>query len=371
MKTTPLKLSLGELIPGACQVWGNIRIVPLVRERPIEDIRLARRALGAQGTVRLDGKSEAATIYSAYLPSALILGWSDDDSPLGLPETWVGSPEAVPRGQALSLHRIVKQLDHQRLRLLPLHVAIEGLLSAHFGGPDIAWKGLSDQVLRSGLSPRVESFFSGDAIAGLEEALRLFEIHDGQCGALVFVADALAAAFAVGHPDDYRALHHAMLEDLFAELLVRHGRLSYPLPIFNVTLDEAGVTDLASLTRALEVAEQGWRELRLDMAAGLLHRTVAAQRTRGVGRYQLMRFFTGTDETTEQHVGELLWDPDRGPVYLKTARLDAAQVRRAALLEILAKNGWNPKATAEAMALTPGELHSRLTRNGLGYVFSR
>ncbi|MFF8376398.1 hypothetical protein ACF07V_09750 [Streptomyces sp. NPDC015661] len=35
---------------------------------------------------------------------------------------------------------------------------------------------------------------------GLGEALRVFELHPGQCGLLLYVTDALAAAFVVPHP---------------------------------------------------------------------------------------------------------------------------------------------------------------------------
>ena len=360
MKRELLRLSLGELQPAPCQVWGNVRIVPLLRERAVEHIRLLPTSGGA-----------APTSDSAYLPAALILGWSDEGAPLALPETWLGPRGAAPRGRPLSLHQMVKKLDHLRSRLLPLHVAVEALLAGYVSGPEIAWKGLSDQVLRCGLSPRSESFAPGAAINALAEALRVFEIHPRQCGALLFIGDALASAFAVGHPDDYRALHGTVIEDLYAELLVHHGRLAWPLPITQVRLDETGVESLADLERALEHAEQGWRDLQLHMAAGLLHREVSAQRVRSVGGCHLMRFFTGSDEAAEQHVGELLLDPERGPIYLHTSRLDRGQVRRAALLEVLAAHAWNPRQTAEALGLTDGELHSRLYRSGLGYVLAR
>lgn len=88
------------------------------------------------------------------------------------------------------------------------------------------------RALRHGLSPRVEEAYTGAAVRGLEDALRIFEIHAGQCGVLVYVADALAVAFVVPHPADYRALHGTFVHDLYGELIYHYALLSMPVPDF-------------------------------------------------------------------------------------------------------------------------------------------
>ena len=122
-----------------------------------------------------------------------------------------------PRMPVRSHHRLARKEGSNRLRFLPLHLALEGYLALHFGGPSVLWAEWSERAVRSGLSPRAEEAYRGAEVRGLADALRVFEIHHGQCGVLVYVADALAAAFAVPHPEDYRALHPTLVHDLFGE----------------------------------------------------------------------------------------------------------------------------------------------------------
>jgi hypothetical protein len=109
-----------------------------------------------------------------------------------------------------------------RLRFLPLHLAMEGFLGMFFSVPAIAWKEYSQKALSSGFNPRWESSYSGKFISGFEEALRVFEIHPQQVGVLVFIAEAFASAFIVPHPQDYRALHTSLLEDFYGELIYQY-----------------------------------------------------------------------------------------------------------------------------------------------------
>src|SRR5262249_37036439 len=127
-------------------------------------------------------------------------------------------------------HRMAKRQDGNRLRFLPLHLAMEGLLALHFGGPTVQWGYFSREAVSKGMSPRVETSVPGWAVGGFEEALRVFEIREGQVGVLVFVADALATAFVVPHPDDYRALHDSLIQDFFGELIWQYAILYPELP---------------------------------------------------------------------------------------------------------------------------------------------
>lgn len=58
-----------------------------------------------------------------------------------------------------------------------------------------------------------EAAFVGTEVPGPADALSVIGIHPGQCGVLVHLADAPAAAFVVPHPDDHRTLHATQWAD--------------------------------------------------------------------------------------------------------------------------------------------------------------
>ena len=70
------------------------------------------------------------------------------------------------------------------LRFLPLHLALDGYLALHFGGPSMVWEEWTRRAVREGLSPRAETAYRGGQVRGLDDALRIFEIHPDQCGVL-------------------------------------------------------------------------------------------------------------------------------------------------------------------------------------------
>ncbi|HEY8377784.1 MAG TPA: hypothetical protein VIK91_14915, partial [Nannocystis sp.] len=205
-------LDLRGLRIGPAQAFGAVRLVPLLKEHVREDLRLGTRTYGDEGPDVVGLRGDAAApelVYFAYIPHAYILRWSPDGSAVA-----AQGAALCPRKQGIHnlggvriLHRMTREEEPGALRFLPLHLAFEGFLSLHFGGPDVAWSEYSREALTHGLSPRIERVVPGAAIPGLEDALRMFEIHDGQVGALLFVADALAAMVCFPHPDDYRALH--------------------------------------------------------------------------------------------------------------------------------------------------------------------
>jgi hypothetical protein len=218
------RLDLPGLEIAPAQAFGNVRLVPLLRRSIAGDLRLGRRSYREdEAVVSLAGELGAPGVeYSSFVPHGFIVSWSDDGSPVAAFGTSLfprGSIDGKARGGVRLLHRMIKREGDHRLRLLPLHLAMEGFLALHFGGPDIAWAEYSRRAIRSGLSPRSEWAVPGAAIPGLGEALRVFEIHEAQVGVLVCIADALASAFVVPHPDDFRAL--------FPSLLLRRA----PLPV--------------------------------------------------------------------------------------------------------------------------------------------
>ena len=93
----------------------------------------------------------------------------------------------------------------------------------------------------------MEMVMSGRAVPYLEDALRMFEIHDGQSGVLLFLGDELAEVFVVSHPDDYRALHRSLITDSFSETLLLSSAHSGPSPALPATIDARAVDSLAAL----------------------------------------------------------------------------------------------------------------------------
>ncbi|WP_030275981.1 ARPP-2 domain-containing protein [Streptomyces sp. NRRL B-24484] len=355
-------LDLTGLATGPAQVWGGVRLVPLLRAEPVTDLRLHRRVYGdAYAPVEVDRR----TRYLSYVPHGFVAEWTDDGSAAAY-GTSLGErvPERVP---VRPHHRLARREGSNRLRFLPLHLALEGYLALHFGGPSVLWAEWSQRAVRAGLSPRAEEAYRGAEVRGLADALRVFEIHRGQCGVLVYVADALAAAFAVPHPEDYRALHATLVHDLFGELVHHYGLLSAPVPEFRAGIPGPGIRSLADLRAAVDGQERAWAEFHDGtMAAGLLTAPVRSSTVYRAGRFTLGRFLPEFRPGAENHIGETITDGDGRIAYLKTFRLSEAQVRRGFLLDTLAAHDWHLGSAAAALNATEAQLGLRLEAAGFG-----
>ncbi len=279
----PEHIDLRGLDPAPAQVWGGVRLIPLLRREIREDLRLARRGYDEDlAVVALDGKQPlAGAAYASYIPHALIASWSND----GAPAAAYGGQLMRRDGETLAVgpctvriaHRMARREDRNRMRFLPMHLAMEGFLALHFGGPDIAWSEYARDTLSYGLGCRVESAIPGRLIQGLEDALRVFEIHERQVGVLILVADAMASAFVTPHPDDYRALHRSLIEDFYGELLYRYGLL-YPDPgPMAIRIDDSAVGSLGELRRGLARARDEWAAFHARMAEGIFNRRITPQ----------------------------------------------------------------------------------------------
>ena len=361
----PARLDLTGLTTRAAQVWGGVRLVPLTRDEPITGLRLHARVHGDEPGVVDVGRR---THYVSYIPHGFVATWSDDDTPVAAYGTQLGAADRErPHGMRLRLHRrMARRVERNRLRFLPLHLAVEGYLALHFGGPDVVWDEWSQRAVRRGLSPRVEEAYLGAEVAGLADALKHFEIHPGQCGVLVYVADAVAAAFVVPHPDDYRALHTTLVQDLYGELVHHYATLAAPAPRFDVRLPD-DVVSLADLRAEASRQQADWERFHdTTMADGLLGESYAMNRVYRMGDYTLSRFLPTFRPKRENHIGELITDRTGRTAYLKTFRLSEAQVRRGHLLTNLAAHHWHLAATATALGLTEQQLGLRLQAAGFG-----
>ncbi|MBT2441464.1 hypothetical protein J7E93_15345 [Streptomyces sp. ISL-36] len=355
------------------QVWGGVRLVPLVRAEPVEGLRLHREVYGAGGSVDVGDR----TVYTSYIPHGFVADWSGDGAEAAAYGTRIGdAPPTVPvRGHH---HRLAKRRRgngraEKRLRFLPLHLALEGYLALHFGGPSVVWEEWSQQAVRRGLSPRAEAAYAGWSVPGLGEALRIFEIHPGQCGLMLYVADALAAAFVVPHPEDYRLLHPTLIEDLYGELVHQYAFYGAPVPQFAARIRDTGqVRTLADLRAAAKAEERSWAQAHGSlMARDLLETPYAFERVYRMDGFDLYRFLPPFVRTgQEQHIGELITDHKGRTLYLKTFRLSENQIRRGHLLRRLADCDWHLGRTAEALGTTYTEVVRRVEAAGFGSLLN-
>ncbi|SFF92730.1 hypothetical protein SAMN05216251_13912 [Actinacidiphila alni] len=392
--TGTLRLDLAGLETRPSQVWGGIRLVPLVRAEPLPGLRLHPRLYcDSVGVVTVGPR----TAYTSYIPHGFVADWGADSGDSGPAAAYgtqlrggngesgggrgqgAGGRTPDGRGRAhrapepvasmpLRIHRrMARREAKHRLRFLPLHLALEGYLSLHFGGPTIAWEEWSQRALRQGLSPRVEEAYVGTTVRGLGDALKVFEIHPGQCGVLVHAADALAAAFVVPHPEDYRALHATLVQDLYGELVHQYALLSAAVPDFVPRIDESRVRSTADLRAAVAAERRAWAEFHDGtMAAGLLDADYTSRKVYGMGGFTLSRFLPAFRPREENHIGEVITDADGAVAYLKTFRLSEAQIRRGHLLARLAAHDWRLAATAEEFGLTEAEFAARIEAAGFG-----
>ncbi|MER5726859.1 hypothetical protein ABT084_00655 [Streptomyces sp. NPDC002138] len=362
-------LDLTGLATRPSQVWGAVRLVPLVRDEPVLDLRLGTKAYG-EGEGLVDVGPRAA--YVSYIPHGFVASWTGDGTPAAAYGTQLSADgDAAPTAtMGLRFHRrMARRQAKDRLRFLPMHLALEGYLALHFGGPSIAWDEWSQRAIRQGLSPRVEEAYLGAEVSGLADALRVFEIHPGQCGVMIYVADALAAAFVVPHPDDYRALHPTLVRDLYGELIHHYALLMPPVQDFRARIPDARVRSLADLRTAAAEQEHAWTRFHdATMAATLLDGAYSWQTVYRMGRFALSRFLPPFLPKQDNHIGEAITDDTGRVVYLKTFRLSESQVRRGHLLSRLASHDWHVADTAAGLGVTEAQLGLRLESAGFGFL---
>ena len=381
---TPNKLTLQGLSAGPSQVWGSVRLVPLIRAEACETLRIASHALPgpAHKQVVLDGEpSRPKTTYCSYIPHGLILTQGGDAREAQV--SWQSrlaahaklanrSPEQFAR--AGKLHRIVKRLDRSAVRMLPMHLALEGFLALHFGGPDVAYSYYSDRSLRHGLTPRVEYGLSGWSIPDLGHALSRFEIHEGQCGVLIYVADALASAFVVSHPEDYRRLHLTVLEDMYAELFWYYGQCYGGVPAWKLDLEEGDEEEIESLEDLERACERAREELArfevMVMGEALIERRLHKEKVYRLKAFMLERFMTDIEDRSQQgnYIGERIVSKEGDLCYLKVFRLSREQERKARLLKLLADHEWNLYDASHASGTPLWQLKGKIVQAGFGYI---
>ncbi|WP_327090556.1 hypothetical protein OIE66_08015 [Nonomuraea sp. NBC_01738] len=343
------------------QTWGAIRMVPLVRREPITDLRLHRRLYDRDDhEVDLPDR----TFYTSYIPHAYVAVWGDNAPEVSYGTQFGDLKDTVRLG---TIPRLARRTNPGRLRFLPQHLAMEGYLALHFGGPEIAWEHWSHQALRHGLSPRQEAAYAGADVPGLDDALRVFEIHPGQCGLILYTGDQLASAVVLPHPHDYRALHPTLIHDLFGETIYTNAMFSHGVHDFTARLPP--VISFYDLHAAIDRAESSWTRFHAEvMARGLLDGAHSFEQVHRMGRFTLSRFLPSFARGLENHIGEVITDSRGLVAYLKSFRLSDAQTRRGHLLNVMAAHDWSFGAAARALGAHENDLVGRLDRAGFSYL---
>lgn len=364
------RLQLDGLEVAPPQLLGNVRLFPVVDPEPGQDLRLGLRDY-EQPHARVElRQSRPKADYFGYVPHGLVVSWADGSEA----EASYGAGLVKPsrrerRGVTQGLHTgMVRREGSNQLRLLPLHLAVEGFLSLHFGGPSIRWADYSRVARDHGLGYRaLDDAVPGSRLDVISEALSIFEIHENQVGVLIFVSDALFNTFVTSHPDDYRLLHRSLIEDLYADLIVHYAEHGHAGNL-ELTLNSDQVVDLGTLERACTDLRQRWERQAEQMTSGLLDRPLEAERIYKLGPFTLQRFATDFTPDIESHIGEAITDQQGHIRYLKTFRLSKTQTRRAALLRLLADNEWDIAAAAASQGAPLDEFLRRIDNLGFGYL---
>jgi hypothetical protein len=362
---TPLVLN--GLIAAPSQVCGALRLVPLIRARACADVRLEKRELNSVAQVQL----EDDTSYWSFVPHGLVLRTSEQatEAVTGGQLRKLDGKKAASWRSSRVMERMVRRVDKAALRFLPLHLALEGFLGLHFGGPNTTWPDYSSTALSVGLGFRAEFVTPGLSLYGFENALRTFEIHHSQVGVLIFVADQLAAASVFPSPADYRLLHTSLLEDFYGELIQRYAALYARVGDLETAPDISEVKTLSDLRNAFEHYQNQWHDFTNQiMLSDILGRSTSRKTVYRMHDLHLERFINDIDLDGQNHIGEVLTRADGEVLYLKTFLLSSDQARKARLLEFLAANDWHLERTAMAMNKTQDELIFEFERLGFGYL---
>ncbi len=367
-------VSLDGLEPRASQCWRGVRLVPLVRTRAVPKLRLARVAHDPELTVtRLSAHTahpERELAFTSVVPHAFVVSWGDDaEAELNQGAAFVRESDGHrfhPHGGSVRVKlRMARRASDRSLRFAPQQLAIEGLLALFFSGPDVASRDWSERVLRRGLDPRVERAVSGRSMEHLAEALRVFEIIDGQCGMLLFFKDMLFGSFVAPTAEDYRSIHDSLVLDLFPSELLEYA--AYDVPVFKTSVDSQSVRTIDDLRAALAREERAWAEWSRFMAGDLLTSAMMSS-VYSMEGYKLERFVTAPSRKGEHHAGERIVARDGTLAYLKTYRLGVQQARRAYLLKLLGTNEWDLERAARESKMTVGQFVDDLSRVGFGWM---
>ena len=361
--------ALRELEFGTAQVFGPIEIVPVIRRSIRSDFRVLRRMLeGHPFSARVDADDQPRWLC---VPSGVII--DNDDDGRGMASFGAQVLEArrnnVPRARDLArLSRLAARRRSTLLGFLPDHIGRWGFMLFLYGFPG-TWEEFGGEALERAHLDWLEGMVPGGRVPGLAEALRVFEIVDGQVGAMVWIAGQLASTLVLPHPDDYRALHSSLLGDWYVQSLVQYAHSWAVVPAHYASgvasqLAQARPRDVAELRALFErMRERGQTVLdhRLEQALAI---NLWRDDGRDQGPFKHYRVRSDLSRRGANFIGELIEREGRVE-YLELMNLNHAQSRRAFLLARLQANSWNLEAVAQVERCSVEQLVTRLANIGI------
>lgn len=366
------KLELKGLTIGAPQILGHIRIVPILR--PSFKSKPSKLRMAIQNYDQPYGIVNTGDAFysSTYMPHGLIASWEDGNpvASYGASFTKTNSKNVKARQgrqhKSQIFTRMAKQIDKSALRLLPRHMAMEGFLSLYFKGPEIAWSEYSRDVFQQGLSVRSETGLGREYFSGIDAALKTFELHDTQVGAVLFIADVMADILVLSHPDDYKTLHNSLIADYFAMEFQYLREDTISQQEWAKLRDAKDLDDLELAVKELQIA---WGESQAWMTKDLIDRDIKSARIYSTKDFSLQSFITDYKASFDNNfIGEIITNNEGGVEYLKAFALSKAQTKRVFLLDLLAEHNWNIEAAARTAGQDYDAFILRMEKAGFGYI---
>lgn len=362
MESLKALLQQSGLKTAPSQIWKSVRLVPVIAESIVDDLHLAPHKALAWTWAGYDKNKS----YSAFVPYGLVLSEGKAAA-----QTQLGAAGQQWQGVGLRYLDRMVQRKSQQLHFLPQHLGVAAFLANNFKAPEIYWRDFySRKALREGLSPRYLQGLSGEALVGLDEALRVFEIHARQVGMLLFFGDVLAAAVIYPHPSDYRLLHSFLLQEVYAQDLWWASYYYRELPALEPPELAQPPQQLADLSRFLDQQIGFLTDFEAWMASPVLDVPLARKVHYQWQQYQLQSWIGPLHYGQPGFAGEMIVSEQR-LAYLHSFRLEPKQVNEAWVLQQLAQHQWNPEATAKALGFSFNQWVRRMDKVGLGRIVQR
>lgn len=351
--TLDLRLPITGLSVAPSQRFGALRLVPLVRDKPVEKLRLDR-VPPLEREPAVAGEKPVVVV----VPHGVLAHWES-----GVPCFSIGTRVSVgsdlDRFPPLDLGWSPRE-DGTRVRFAPLALLQESLIVSSLGAPSARLvpfvKTLRPELLRA---TRLD--------ASAEEALRTFEPYDGQCGVLVYAADTLLAAVVLPHADDYALVHRAIVTDALGPWLKTYGA-SGPVRDFAATLDGRAVRTLDDLRTALNETRARWASPEVLYEGKLLPAAASATDVKTVAGFATARFTTPLLSGGGTFIGDAVYGRDRALASLVMLRLSAAQSRRMFFMQLVVMSQCNLKVLAGTLRAPIDETARRVKNNGCNYL---
>ena len=360
------KLNLDGVGFGPSQVWKNVRLVPLIREKVTSGLRLTKIDYDQEySRVYLNDQ----TTYESYIPFGLIASWGAENDVRFNQQALISNKK---KKSAFDHHfRLVGKVEKNKVRILPFHMAMEAFLSTAFKRPEVRKKEFTKEFNRFGLQYRSEFGWKSEWLEYVNDSLGVFEILENQCGLMIFISDSLASCFLLPNPDDYRYLHFTLLMDCYSELMWHYSCVDYDVQKLSFSMNKDRVSDVESLREEFDLAMTKLEILDKTLASGLLDRELFIQKIYTLGKNELSRLRTDFFEgRIEDHIGEMISDSSGVVQYLKTYRLGMDQLKRGKFLQRLEEKDWDISSAARADGLQREQWLRGFVKAGLGDILN-